>query len=100
MSHQTIRAIIVTNVITLIVWTVIPNIIVVEIVITPFFVTFKKDDWVESRIAHLLPTAYYHIVFTVPHSWNKVMMQSPKELYTILSDRASETLLGFGNNEE
>ena len=66
----------------------------------PFCGTFKKDDWVESRIADLLPTAYYHIVFTVPHSWNKVMMQSPKELYTTLFDAASETLLGFGSNEE
>ena len=66
----------------------------------PFCGTFKKDDWVESRIADLLPTAYYHIVFTVPHSWNKVMMQSPKELYSVLFDAASETLLGFGNNEE
>ena len=66
----------------------------------PFCGTFKKDDWVESRIADLLPTAYYHIVFTIPHSWNKVMMQSPKELYTILFDAASETLLNFGNNEE
>jgi hypothetical protein len=66
----------------------------------PFCGTFKKDDWVESRIADLLPTANYHIVFTVPHSWNTVMMQSPKELYSLLFDAASETLLGFGNNEE
>jgi hypothetical protein len=42
----------------------------------PFCGTFKKDQWVEDRVADLLPTPYYHIVFTVPHSWNKVLMQS------------------------
>ena len=66
----------------------------------PFCGTFKKDDWVENRVADLLPTPYYHIVFTVPHSWNKVMMQSPKEMYKILFDAASQTLLQLGKNPE
>jgi hypothetical protein len=66
----------------------------------PFCGTLKKDQWVEDRVADLLPTPYYHIVFTVPHSWNKVMMQSPKQLYKILFDAASETLLGLGQNPE
>lgn len=66
----------------------------------PFCGTFKKDQWVEDRVADLLPTPYYHIVFTVPHSWNKVMMQSPKQLYKILFDSASETLLTLSENPE
>jgi hypothetical protein len=66
----------------------------------PFCGTFKKDDWVENRVADLLPTPYYHIVFTVPHSWNKVMMQSPRQLYKILFDAASETLLKLGKNPD
>jgi len=66
----------------------------------PFCGTLKKDQWVEDRVADLLPTPYYHIVFTVPHSWNKVMMQSPRELYKILFDAASETLLKLGANPE
>ena len=66
----------------------------------PFCGTFKKDQWVEDRVADLLPTPYYHIVFTVPHSWNKVMMQSPKQLYKIVFDAASETLLTLGANPE
>ena len=64
----------------------------------PFCGTLKKDEWVESRVDDLLPTPYYHIVFTVPHSWNKVMMQSPKQMYKILFDAASETLLNLGAN--
>ncbi len=66
----------------------------------PFCGTFKKDQWVEDRVADLLPTPYYHIVFTVPHSWNKVMMQSPKEMYKILFAAASQTLLTLGENPE
>jgi len=62
--------------------------------------TLKKDQWVENRVADLLPTPYYHIVFTVPHSWNKVMMQSPKEMYKILFAAASQTLLTLGENPE
>jgi len=64
----------------------------------PFCGTLKKEEWVESRVEDLLPTPYYHIVFTVPHCWNKVMMQSPKEMYKILFDAASETLLNLGAN--
>ena len=64
----------------------------------PFCGNLKKDEWVESRVDDLLPTPYYHIVFTVPHSWNKVMMQSPKQMYKILFDAASATLLNLGQD--
>lgn len=66
----------------------------------PFCGTFKKDQWVEDRVADLLPTPYYHIVFTVPHSWNRVMMQAPKQLYKILFDAASQALLSLGKNKD
>ena len=62
--------------------------------------TMRKDDWVESRIDDLLPCPYYHIVFTVPHEWNKVMMQAPGELYKILFDAAASTLLILGENHQ
>lgn len=64
----------------------------------PFCGNLKKDEWVQSRVDDLLPTPYYHIVFTVPHSWNKVMMQAPKQMYKIMFDAASETLLNLGRN--
>lgn len=62
--------------------------------------TLKKEKWVEDRIDDLLPCPYYHIVFTVPHEWNKVMMQAPWQLYKILFDAASETLLNLGENPQ
>lgn len=60
--------------------------------------TLKKDQWVEDRTDDLLPCPYYHMVFTVPHEWNTVMMQAPAILYKILFDAASECLLTFGQN--
>ncbi len=60
--------------------------------------TLKKEEWVEDRIDDLLPCPYYHIVFTVPHEWNKAMMQAPEQLYKILFDAASQTLLNLGKN--
>lgn len=66
----------------------------------PFCGTEKKDQWVEDRIADLLPCPYYHIVFTVPHAFNKVMMQSPREMYHILFAAASKTLLILGEDNQ
>ena len=60
--------------------------------------TLKKEEWVESRIDDLLPCPYYHTVFTVPHEWNRVMLQAPTQMYKILFDAASQTLLNLGQN--
>ncbi|MEL7181716.1 MAG: IS91 family transposase [Pseudomonadota bacterium] len=62
--------------------------------------TLKKEEWVENRINDLLPCPYYHIVFTVPHQWNRVMMQAPAQMYRILFDAASQTLLTLGQDHK
>ena len=60
--------------------------------------TLKKEEWVEDRVDDLLPCSYYHIVFTVPHEWNRVMMQAPDQMYRILLDASSHALLTLGQN--
>ncbi len=60
----------------------------------------KKDQWVEERIADLLPCPYYHVVFTLPHAFNRVIMQSPREMYNILFAAASKTLLCLGEDKQ
>jgi hypothetical protein len=59
----------------------------------------KKELWVESRTQELLPTAYYHVVFTLPHEWNSLILGNRKEMFKILFDAASSTLLNFGKND-
>ena len=60
--------------------------------------TLKKDEWVEDRINDLLPCPYYHVVFTVPHEWNHIMMLAPTQMYKILFDASSQTLLTMADN--
>ena len=56
----------------------------------------KKEQWIENLTAQLFPTSYYHVVFTVPHEFNALMMGNRKQLFTLLFESASATLLQFG----
>lgn len=51
-----------------------------------------KAEWLEARLAELLPIPYYHVVFTVPEEVGSVAFQNKKLVYTILFRAASETL--------
>jgi hypothetical protein len=55
----------------------------------------KKQQWIENLTAQLFPTAYYHVVFTVPHEFNPLILGNRKELFALLFEAASQTLLQF-----
>jgi len=52
--------------------------------------------WLAKQEAALLPVPYFHLVFTLPHVLNPLIRQNQRELYTLLFNSASETLLEFG----
>jgi len=52
-----------------------------------------REEWLERRMKELLPTGYYHLVFTVPHQLNGIFLQNKKQMYGILFKAASETVL-------
>jgi hypothetical protein len=54
--------------------------------------SLAKAEWLEARLAELLPAPYYHLVFTVPEDVGRVAFQNKKLVYTILFRAASETL--------
>jgi hypothetical protein len=54
---------------------------------------FKREEWIENRMQELLPTAYYHLVFTLPHELNPLILGNRKELFKLLFDSASQTIL-------
>jgi hypothetical protein len=54
--------------------------------------SLAKAEWLEARMAELLPIPYYHVVFTIPKEVASVAFQNKKLLYTILFRAASETL--------
>ncbi len=59
----------------------------------------KKEQWIEDLTADLLPTHYYHIVFTLPHEFNPIIMGNRKELFKLLFDAASKKLLQLSSDE-
>jgi hypothetical protein len=60
----------------------------------------KREQWMEDRKNELLPTAYYHVVFTLPHELNPMILGNRKTMFTVMFDHCSKTLLNHGNNAE
>ena len=60
----------------------------------------KRDEWVEKLSHDLLPTAYYHVVFTLPHELNSLMLGNRMILYTLLLNSAKDTLLTLGKDKK
>ena len=58
--------------------------------------TVTKMRWIEARRAELLPTPYFHTVFTLPHELNPLVLTNKRCLLGLLFQSASETLLDFG----
>lgn len=59
-----------------------------------------KERWLEARSAELLPIRYFHVIFTLPHDLNPVMLVNKRKGLNMLFSAASETLLVFGQNPE
>lgn len=60
----------------------------------------KKEQWIENLTAQLFPVSYYHVVFTVPHEFNALMMGNRKAMFNLLFEAASATLLQFSNDPQ
>jgi predicted nucleic acid-binding Zn ribbon protein len=60
----------------------------------------QRIQWVEDRQRELLPVPYYHIVFTLPHELNSIIMGNRKNCYNLLFKAASSTLLQFGKDQK
>ncbi len=57
-----------------------------------------RERWLERRKQEILPVNYFHVVFTLPHELNTVILNNKKVMLTILFKAASQTLLSFGEN--
>jgi len=58
----------------------------------------KKEIWIQKREDELLNTSYYHLVFTLPDTINRLCIYGPKEVYSILFKTAWSVLQDFGSN--
>ena len=58
-----------------------------------------RERWLAQRKQEILPADYFHVVFTLPHELNTVVLNNKKVMLAILFKAASQTLLAFGENE-
>lgn len=62
--------------------------------------TFAKEKWIYERSKSLLPTHYFHMVFTVPEQLNSLILFNQKEMYSIFFTSVSETLIELAKDEK
>ncbi len=55
-----------------------------------------KLEWLKQQKAHLLPTHYFHVVFTIDHLFNDLVRVNQNQVYNQLFASAAETLKAFG----
>jgi len=59
--------------------------------------SLAKAKWLKKQTAELLPVGYFHLVFTLPHGLNLLILANKRALLNILFQAVSETLLEFGH---
>ena len=59
-----------------------------------------KEQWLNDRKAELLPCGYFHLVFTLPHDLNPIVLCNKKIALQILFTSVSETLQAFAKDPQ
>ena len=57
--------------------------------------SMAKARWLEKQKSELLPVGYFHLVFTLPHELNCLILVNQRVLLNILFQAVSETLTDF-----
>ena len=60
----------------------------------------RREQWLEDKTNELLPTSYFHCVFTVPHELNALTMGNRKLMFDLLFDASSYTVLKLCKDEQ
>lgn len=55
-------------------------------------------QWMEERAAELLPVEYFHVVFTLPETFNALALTNKRAIYDTLFAAVSQTLLEVAAN--
>ena len=58
--------------------------------------SLAKVKWLEKQKSELLPVGYFHLVFTLPHQLNNLILTNKKLLLSALFKAVGETLVDFG----
>ena len=60
--------------------------------------TLVKEKWLNDRKAELLPCGYFHLVFTLPHGLNPIILCNKKVTLRILFKAVNQTLQAFAKD--
>lgn len=58
-----------------------------------------REKWTEARRQELLPLNYFHVIFTLPHELNTMILNHKTAMFNILFKAVAKTLLLFGQNK-
>jgi hypothetical protein len=59
--------------------------------------SLAKLKWLEKQKSEILPVGYFHLVFTLPHELNGLILTNKKILLSHLFKAVGETLVEFGH---
>jgi hypothetical protein len=54
-----------------------------------------REKWTQARKQELLPVSYFHVIFTLPHELNPIILSNKPVMLKILFKAVSKTLLVF-----
>ena len=57
--------------------------------------TLAKEVWLDNRTAELLPVPYFHLVFTLPHELNPLILCNMNPLLDLLFSSVNEVIKSF-----
>ena len=60
----------------------------------------QRERWIQAREAELLPVSYFHVVFTLPESLNRLCLYEPAKIYKLLFDTAWGVIRSFSQDEK
>ena len=60
--------------------------------------SLKTAKWLENRQKELLPVPYFHVVFTLPHELNNLVLYNKRELYSLLMQSVWGTIKTLGKD--
>jgi len=62
--------------------------------------TLTKKQWLNDRKAELLPCGYFHLVFTLPHDLNAMILSNKRVTVNILFAAVNQTLQAFAKDPQ
>lgn len=56
----------------------------------------KREQWLQNRMSELLPTTYFHLVFTLPQQLRSIAMGNRRLLFNLLFEASTYTIRKLG----